>query len=177
MDTADISLLKIETKIYLIRGKKVMLDTDLAGLYGVETKNLNKAAGRNIQRFPTDFMFQLTKNENELLLKFQTGTSSYRHGGRRTNPYAFTQEGIAMLSGVLQSDRAIQVNIAIMRVFVQMRGLLISNKEFAAKLNELEAKYDRHDGELKLIFDAIRKLMSIQAIPHKSITGLGKKDV
>lgn len=166
----------IETKIYVIRDQKVMIDSDLAELYGVETKNLNKAVHRNIGRFPCDFMFQLSEAETEALLRFQTGTSKKGRGGRRTNPYVFTQEGIGMLSGVLHSERAVHVNIAIMRVFVQMRQILAANKDFELKLKDLETRYERHDGELKTIFDALRKLMSIRAIPHKRIIGLSKKD-
>ena len=175
MSNAQISLNQIEAKIYVIRDQKVMIDSDLANRYGVETKNLNKAVQRNLARFPSDFMFQLSDAESKELLRFQFGTSKSGRGGRRTRPYAFTQEGIAMLSSVLHGERAVQVNIAIMRVFVQMRQILISNQDFATKLKDLETKYERHAGELRMVFDAIRKLMSIRAIPHKRITGLGKQ--
>jgi len=150
----------IERKIYLIRSQKVMLDSDLAELYGVKTFNLNKAVKRNIDRFPQDFMFQLTKEEADSL-RFQIGMSkSEGRGGRRYLPYAFTEQGVAMLSSVLRSERAIHVNIAIMRVFVKLREFLSTHKELAHKLAELERKIERHDEEIKAIFDAIRQLMT-----------------
>ena len=150
----------IERKIYLIRSQKVMLDSDLAELYGVKTFNLNKAVKRNIDRFPQDFMFHLTKEEADSL-RFQIGMSkSEGRGGRRYLPYAFTEQGVAMLSSVLRSERAIHVNIAIMRVFVKLREFLSTHKELAHKLAELERKIERHDEEIKAIFDAIRQLMT-----------------
>jgi hypothetical protein len=146
----------IERKIYLIRGQKVMLDSDLAYLYGVETSNLNKAVKRNIDRFPPDFMFQITKDETESLI-FQSGMpKTIGRGGRRYLPYAFTEQGIAMLSTVLKSTRAVQVNIAIMRAFVKLREMIASNKELAKRLDELEKKYD---AQFRVVFDAIRELM------------------
>lgn len=145
----------IEKKILLIRGEKVMLDADLAELYGVETKMLVRAVKRNVDRFPTDFMIQLNKEEFENL-RFQFGTSS-RWGGRRYLPYAFTEQGVAMLSSVLNSNRAIKVNIEIMRAFVRLRQMLASNKELAKRLDELEKKYD---AQFKVVFDAIRQLMT-----------------
>jgi ORF6N domain len=146
----------IERKIYLIRGQKVMLDSDLADLYGVETFNLNKTVKRNIDRFPPDFMFQITKDEAESLI-FQSGMSKTSgRGGRRYLPYAFTEQGIAMLSTVLKSTRAVQVNIAIMRAFVKLREMIASNKELAKRLDELEKKYD---AQFRVVFDAIRELM------------------
>jgi hypothetical protein len=164
MALIPITLSDIETKIYLIRGRKVMLDIDLARLYKVTTFNLNKAVKRNYQRFPDDFMFQLTSEEAEPL-KFQTGMSkSVGRGGRRTLPFAFTQEGIAMLSSVLRSEQAIQVNITIMRIFVHLRELLMSHKDLEAKLQALEGKYERR---FKIIFDAIRKLMIEQPVAKK----------
>ena len=150
----------IERKIYLIRSQKVMLDSDIAELYGVKTFNLNKALKRNIDRFPQDFMFQLTKEEADSL-RFQIGMSkSEGRGGRRYLPYAFTEQGVAMLSSVLRSERAIHVNVAIMRVFVKLREFLSTHKELAHKLVELERKIERHDEEIKAIFDAIRQLMT-----------------
>ncbi|HJO10634.1 MAG: ORF6N domain-containing protein [Gammaproteobacteria bacterium] len=137
-----------------IRGTKVMLDVDLAKLYDVETKNLNLAVKRNIERFPGDFMFQLTSKEFANL-RFQFETS--RWGGRRYPPYAFTEQGIAMLSSVLRSKRAVQVNVEIMRSFVKLRELLTSNSKLARKLEALEKKYDK---QFKLVFDAIRALMT-----------------
>jgi len=147
----------IERKILLIRGQKVMLDKDLAKLYGVTTGNLNKAIDRNLNRFPGDFMFRLGKEEFKNLI-FHFGTSSW--GGTRKMPRAFTEQGVAMLSSVLRSKRAILVNIAIMRTFVKLREILSTHKELAYKLSRLERKIEKHDVEIKTIFDAIRQLMS-----------------
>lgn len=143
----------IEQKILLVREHKVILDKDLAVLYGVTTGNLNKAVSRNLDRFPDDFMFRLTKEEFQNLI-FHFGTSSW--GGTRRIPRAFTEQGIAMLSSVLRSKRAIQVNIQIMRTFVKLRRLLISHKDLARKLEELERKYST---QFKIVFEAIRQLM------------------
>jgi hypothetical protein len=148
----------VRSRIYLIRGQKVLLDSDLAELYGVETKRLNEQVRRNISRFPADFMFQLS-DEEAAGLRSQIATSSSSHGGRRYLPYAFTEQGIAMLSSVLNTERAVQVNIAIMRAFVQMRELALSNRELARKLDELERKHAEHDQQFKVVFDAIRQLM------------------
>jgi hypothetical protein len=145
----------LEKKILLIRGHKVMLDRDLAELYGVTTGNLNKAVSRNIERFPNDFMLQLTKDEFADL-KFHFGISSW--GGTRKGPRAFTQEGIAMLSGVLKSERAVKVNIAIMRTFVKLREMLASNKELAKKLEDHERKLSSHDQAITGLIHAIREL-------------------
>jgi hypothetical protein len=147
----------IEKKILLIRGEKVMLDADLAELYGVETFNLNKAVKRNTDRFPEDFMFQLSKEE-AVSLRFQIGMSKGTgRGGRRYLPYVFTEQGVAMLSSVLNSKRAVQVNIEIMRTFVKLRKMIASNKELAKRLDELEGEYD---AQFKVVFDAIRELMT-----------------
>lgn len=145
----------IEKKILLLRSEKVMLDSDLAELYGVQTKELNRAVKRNLDRFPQDFMFQLSPDEIDSL-RFHFGTSKGR-GGRRYLPYVFTEQGVAMLSSVLKSKRAVQVNIEIMRAFVRLREMIASNKELASRLNELEKKYDR---QFKAVFDAIRELMA-----------------
>jgi len=145
----------IERKIYLIRGQKVMLDSDLAELYGVSTKVLIQAVKRNIKRFPSDFMFQL-KNQEVINLRSQIVTSSLEHGGRRYLPYVFTEQGVAMLSSVLNSERAIEVNILIIRAFVKLREMIASNKELAKRLDELEKKYD---AQFKVVFDTIRQLM------------------
>jgi len=145
---------RIEKAILLIRGQKVMLDGDLAALYGVETKMLVRAVKRNTNRFPTDFMFQLSKEEFDNL-RFHFGTSS-DWGGRRYRPYAFTEQGVAMLSSVLHSPRAIQVNIEIMRAFIRLRQMLASHAELARKLDALEKKYD---AQFKQVFEAIRQLM------------------
>ena len=154
----------IEGKIFLIRGHKVMLSIDLAELYNVETKVLTQAVKRNIERFPSDFMFQLTYREFTNL-KSQIVTSSWG-GIRRAMPYAFTEQGVAMLSGILNSPRAIRVNIEIMRAFVRLRQMLISNVELARKLNALEKKYD---AQFKVVFDAIRKLMMPPDKPRRRI--------
>jgi len=127
----------IEHKIFVIRGQRVMIDRDLAELYGVETFNLNKAVKRNIGRFPQDFMFQLTDEEWKSLI-LQIGISNEGRGGRRFNPYVFTEQGVAMLSSVLKSERAIAVNVQIIRTFVKLREFAITHKELAIRLNELE---------------------------------------
>jgi len=136
---------RIERRILLIRGQKVMLDGDLAELYEVETKDLNLAVRRNAERFPEDFMFQLSAQEFRAL-RLQFATSKPGRGGRRYPPYAFTEQGVAMLSSVLRSQRAVQVNIAIMRAFVKLRGILASNRELARRLDAMEKKYDRQFG-------------------------------
>ena len=146
---------RIESSILLLRGQKVLLDWDLAELYGVETKNLVRAVKRNLKRFPSDFMFQLTKEELDNL-RFHFGTSS-QWGGRRYTPYVFTEQGVAMLSSVLSSEKAIEVNILIMRAFVKLREMIASNKDLAKRLNELEKNYD---AQFKIVFDAIRQLMT-----------------
>ena len=151
---ALISSENLASPILVIRGQKVMLDSDLAALYGVETKVLNQAVRRNIERFPEDFMFQLTSDEAERL-RSQSVTSKSGRGGRRTAPYAFTEQGVAMLSSVLSSPSAIRVNIEIMRAFVRLRQMATSNADLARKLNALERKYD---GQFKIVFAAIREL-------------------
>lgn len=147
---------RIEQRILMIRGHKIILDRDLAAMYGVTTRDLNKAVSRNLERFPEDFMLQLTRSEFNNL-KFQFGTSSW--GGTRKLPRAFTEQGIAMLSGVLRSKRAIHVNIAIMRAFVKLREFAVSHKELAAKLEQLERKVGGHDTQIRSLFEAIRRLM------------------
>ncbi|OGC21419.1 DNA-binding protein [candidate division WOR-1 bacterium RIFOXYB2_FULL_42_35] len=159
---------RVENKIYLIRGQKVMIDRDLAELYGVETRILKQAVKRNIERFPDDFMFEL--NEEEYLdWRSQFVMSNSDKMGLRWKPSAFTEQGIAMLSGILKSKRAVQVNIAIMRAFVNLRRILSSHRELGIKLAELERKYERHDVEIKGVFDAIRKLMVEEAKPKRKI--------
>ena len=157
----------IGQKIYLIRGHKVMLSMHLANLYKVEARVLIQSVKRNISRFPEDFMFQLTDEEYEIL-KSQIVISSWG-GTRRSRPYAFTEQGIAMLSSVLRSKRAIQVNIAIMRAFVRFRQILSTHKELAYKLKELERKTEKHDTEIHAIFEAIRQLMAPPAKPKRRI--------
>jgi hypothetical protein len=145
----------IEQKILLIHGQKVMLSIHLAELYGVETRALNQAVKRNFNRFPKDFMFQLTDHEAGQLVSQNVIPHKKYFGG--SLPYAFTEQSVAMLSSVLNSERAVQVNIAIMRTFVKLRKMIISNKEMAKRLDALEKKYD---AQFKVVFDAIRELMS-----------------
>ena len=160
---------EVENIILFMRGKKVILDRDLARLYGVSTGVLNQAVKRNIKRFPDDFMFQLSKQEMQNWIS-QIVTSNSAKMGLRRLPFAFTEQGVAMLSGLLNSDRAIQVNIAIMRAFVKLRVILSANKELAHKLEQLEKKTDQHDDKIKVIFEAIRQLMAPPE-PKKSKIG------
>lgn len=161
---------KIEQTIHLIRGERVMLDADLAVLYGVTTKALNQAVRRNRSRFPSDFMFQLTREESRRL-RSQIVTSDNGRGGRRYAPYAFTEQGVAMLSTVLRSPRAIQVNIEIMRTFVRLRAFLASNALLRRRLDKLEKK---SDSRFKIVFDAIRALMALpNEAPKRRIGFLG----
>ncbi|HEV8470862.1 MAG TPA: ORF6N domain-containing protein [Candidatus Limnocylindria bacterium] len=149
-----------------IRGARVLLDSDLADLYGVSTGRLNEAVRRNIRRFPDDFMFQLTQEESANLIS-QFAISSIRsHGGRRTMPRVFTQEGVAMLSGVLHSSRAITANVEIMRAFVRLRRIYGEHAELVRRLDDLEG---RHDAQFKVVFDAIRALMKPPAVPSRDI--------
>lgn len=162
---------RITSKIYLIRDEKVLLDGDLAELYNVETKRLKEAVRRNADRFPNDFMFQLTREEYNSL---RSQTASLKRGQHsKYLPFVFTEQGIAMLSSVLNSNHAVQVNIAIMRAFVQMRKLLQSNEEFAKKLNELEKKTSKQfatqQKQIKLVFDAIKELMLQKEKPKRKI--------
>ena len=166
----------VERKIYLIRGQKVILDKDLASLYGVKTKNLNLQVKRNIRRFPEDFMFQLSKDES-LRLHFETS----KRGGRRYLPYVFTELGVGMLSSVLNSERAIQVNMAIMRAFARLGAVLSTHRKLAAKIETLELKYKHHDLKLSeydtqiaAIFEAIKQLMMPAAVPVKPQIGFHK---
>ena len=156
----------IENAIYLIRGEKVMLDRDLAKLYGVPTGALNQAVRRNRERFPEDFMFQLTVAEVAKLNLSQIVIGSEKHRDPRLRPYAFTEQGVAMLSSVLRSKVAITVNIEIMRAFVKLRQMLTSNAELSRRLDELESKYDK---QFRVVFDAIRHLMSTAVKDRKEI--------
>jgi len=153
----------IEHSIYLIRGQKVMLDRDLAALYGVSTSALNKGVSRNLERFPPDFMLQLTREEFHNL-KSHFGTSSW--GGTRKLPRVFTEQGVAMLSSVLKSKQAVQVNIQIMRAFVRLRQMLATNADLTRKLEALEQKYD---SQFRVVFDAIRALMAEPEKPKRPI--------
>jgi hypothetical protein len=157
---------RIARAILVIRREKVMLDSDLAALYGVTTGNLNKAVKRNAERFSIDFMFQLDAEE-VANLRFQFGISSW--GGRRRRPYAFTEQGVAMLSSVLNSVRAVKVNIAIMRAFVKLRETLDTNRELARKFTELEWRVGKHDEEIASILEAIRQLMTPPETPPREI--------
>ncbi len=165
--TTLIPIEHIEQKILLIRGHKVILDSDLAALYGVETKKLIQAVKRNIDRFPLDFMFIL-ENQEVTNLRSQFVTSSLGYGGRRFNPYVFTEQGVAMLSSVLHSPRAIKVNIEIMRAFVQLRQLLMSHKELAEKLDKMEKTYDNN---FRIVFQHLRQLMAPPPVPPKRKIG------
>jgi len=156
---------RIEDAILQIRGQKVLLDRDLAALYGVPTKALNLAVKRNRDRFPADFLFRLSAEEAENL-RFQIETSRSRWGGLRYAPTAFTEQGVAMLSSVLRSPRAVHVNIEIMRAFVRLRGILATHKDLAGRLAELEAKYDT---QFRRVFDAIRQLMTPPVPTRKQI--------
>ena len=172
--TASVQPEQIEQAILLLRGQRVMLDRDLAALYGVTTGNLNKAVQRNLDRFPADFMFQLTAAE-AAALRFHFG--SLRRGQHfKYLPRVFTQEGVAMLSGVLRSWRAVQVNIAIMRVFVRLRETLALHKELGHKLAELERKIEGHDTSIRTLFEAIHHLTTPPAKPHREIGFHVKED-
>ena len=159
----------IESKIFSIRGKRVLLDRDLAVLYGVETRVLNQAVKRNITRFPEDFMFQLTKEETENW-KSQIVISNREKMGLRRRPYAFTEQGVAMLSSVLNSERAIQVNIQIMRAFIKLKEMLSTHKDLKQKIEEMEKKYDY---QFKIVFDAIKQLLE-PPVKQKSKIGFQK---
>jgi len=179
---------QIALQIRRFRGEKVLLDFDLAKLYGVATKALNQAVKRNRERFPDDFMFQLTTEELSVLRsqtvtstqkdagnqevtknRSQIVTDSKQHGGPRYRPYAFTEQGIAMLSSVLNSKRAVKVNIAIMRAFVKLRWALATNRELSQKFSELERRVDKHDEEIAAILEAIRQLMTPPEEPRREI--------
>jgi hypothetical protein len=161
--TGEFALEDIKNRIYVCRGEKVMLDSDLAELYQVETKVLNQAVKRNSERFPKDFMYKLTKSE-DTNLRSQFVTSSY--GGRRYSTFAFTEQGIAMLSSVLKSKRAIQVNIQIMRTFTRLRQILSSHKELKEKIEQLENKYD---SQFRIVFQTIQQLIAEEEKPKEKL--------
>jgi hypothetical protein len=160
-----ISVEVVAAKILLISGKRVILDRDLAKLYEVDTRQLTRQVRRNIDRFPEDFMFQLTKEETKNLM-CQFGTSSW--GGTRKLPYVFTEQGVAMLSGVLHTKRAIRVNIQIMRAFIQFKRILLTNSDLRRKIEAMERKYDV---QFKVVFDALKKLLEPPLVKEKKITG------
>lgn len=149
--------------VFVARGVKALLDSDLAALYGVQTKVLNQAVKRNIERFPDDFMFQLTKEEYEIL-KSQNATSSW--GGRRAMPYAYTEQGIAMLSGVLKSERAIEVNISIMRAFIKLRQMITETDDLRLMIESLENKYDE---QFQIVFNALQRIIKTEPTNNNSI--------
>jgi phage regulator Rha-like protein len=158
----------VESLIHLIRGQKVMLDSDLADLYGVETGHLNRAVKRNLSRFPEDLMFQLSEQEVDSL-RCQFGTSNKGRGGRRYMPYAFTEHGVVMLSSVLNSEQAVQMNLLIVRAFVRMRELLVSNKDLAARVEKLERGHDRTASVIEVLVEDIdrlaREVKDMKALP------------
>ena len=161
----------IESRIYIIRGQRVMLDSDLAAVYGVETKVLVRAMKRNIHRFPLDFMFQPSQEEFESL-RCQIGTSKNGRGGRRYLPYVFTEHGAVMLASVLNSPRAIEASIFVVRAFIKFRELISSHRELAVKLDQLESKIAIHDSEIRALFEAMRQLMKT---PEKAKRQIGFK--
>jgi hypothetical protein len=168
----------IEKRILVVRERQVMLDRDLADLYGVETRVLIQQVKRNAKRFPADFMFQLTNTETELL-RSQIVTSKEGRGGRRYAPYVFTEQGVAMLSGVLRSDRAIAVNIEIMRTFVELRRVAVSHAALQERLDELErevsGRLDQHDEQLSQVFEALHQLMEPPPREQRPV-GFGVRD-
>ena len=163
------------SKIYVIRNHKVMLDIDLAELYQVETKRLNEQVKRNTDRFPEDFMFQLTSEEWESL-RSQFATSNEGRGGRRYAPLAFTEHGVLMLSSVLNSERAIQVNIQIMRIYTKLKGMLLTHKDILLKLEKLESKTSKHDENFKIVFDYLKELLNPKTEPMRKIGFKHKKE-
>ncbi len=168
----------IESRIWLIRGHKVLLDSDLATLYQVKTGALNRAVKRNRERFPDDFMFQLSAKEAQELSRCQIGISNETRGGRRYRPYVFTEQGIAMLSGVLTSPRAVEVNIAIMRTFVRLRQLLASHEELARQLDELRWKQEEQGQQIHEVFETIQQIIEAPADQPKRRIGfpVGRAD-
>lgn len=172
-----ISDTQIIEKIYIIRGQKVMLDRDLAEMYKVETRVLNQSVKRNMKRFPEDFMFQLTQEEFDLLKSQNVLISQIviskqeTRGGVQKLPYAFTEQGVAMLSSVLKSDRAIEVNIQIIRLFTKMKEFILEHKDLYLKLEQLEFKFTSHDRKMKTIFDYLNKLLQQEAKPRTRVRG------
>src|SRR5579859_1083677 len=164
--TATLPVSAISHKIYFLRKTRVMLDSDLASLYGVTTFNLNKAVRRNIRRFPKDFMFRVTASELDSLI-FQTGISKKKgRGGSRYLPHAFTEHGVAMLSSVLHSDRAVQVNIAIMRAFLQLRTMLATHEDLRRKITDMEKRYD---SKFHAVFATLRQMLEVPISPKRQI--------
>ena len=166
--SSQISIPEIESKIFVVRKSKIMLDSDLSALYGVTTKRLNQQVNRNLQRFPRDFMFRLTKAEHELL-RLQIATSKKGRGGRRTSPFVFTEHGAIMLASVLNSERAIETSVLVVRAFVRLREMLSTQKNITRKIAELEKRLTGHDQDLKAILTAIKQLMSPSIVRKKQI--------
>ena len=160
---------KIEQRIFVIRGRKVMLDRDLAELFGVKTKHLNRQMKRNIRRFPEEFMFQLTKEERDELVPIWHQFKKMKHS--YALPYAFTEHGVAMLASVLHSDRAIKMSIIIIKTFVKLRQILATHKELAYKLRELENRVGKHDSDIQAIFQAIKQLLEPPPAKEKKVIG------
>jgi len=150
---------RVDSKIFILRGQKVILDADLAALYGVPVKRLNQQVNRNADRFPRDFIFRLSVTEYENL-RLQFATSSFGHGGRRSLPYAFTEHGAIMAATILNSERAIQMSIFVVRAFVRMREALAANQQIVAKLSELEGRLEGHDADIQQLVETIRELMA-----------------
>jgi len=165
-------MIPIESQIHLIRGQKVMLASDLAAVYGVETRTLNQSVKRNAERFPADFMFQLSADEADIL-KSQSVTSSWG-GARRALPHAFTEHGAIMLASVLNSKRATEMSVYVVRAFVRLREVIAGNKELAAKIAALESKVGNQDRDIQTIFSAIRQLMAPPTTAGRRIKGFGK---
>jgi hypothetical protein len=166
---------QIEDKVYLVRNKRVMFDRDLAELYGVPTRVLNQAVKRNSKRFPDDFMFQLNKQEFQNWRSQMVTSNVGAKMGLRRSPYVFTELGVAMLSSILNSERAIKINIGIMRVFVRIRQLIDTHREIAQKISQLERKYEHHEYQIQKIFDSIRELPKMDEA-HLEIEGFKKKE-
>ena len=159
----------IVEKVHVIRGIKVMIDRDLAEMYGVETFRLNEAVKRNLSRFPSDFMFQLTRDEFKSLISHSAISNNPGRGGTRKLPNVFTEQGVAMLSSVLNSETAIQVNIQIIRVFTKMKQLILDNKDLALKIEKIEQHLVKHDVEIKIVFQYLKKLLIQENKPRKAI--------
>jgi hypothetical protein len=166
--TSLVPLEWVERTIFILRGRRVILDSDLAALYGVSVGIFNRAVKRNAARFPPDFVFQLTHEENEAL-RFQIGISNAGRGGRRYLPYAFTEHGAVMAASVLNSPKAAEMSVEVVRAFVRLRGFLASHRQLAAKLEELEKKIASHDKHIVTLFDAVRSLMATPEKPKRRI--------
>lgn len=168
MAKAKSLVISVESRILVLRGQKVILDSDLAELYGVSVKRLNQQVTRNQERFPADFMFRLTAKEDEIL-RLQIATSSPGHGGRRYPPHAFTEHGAIMAATVLNSPKAVEMSVFVVRAFVRLREMLATNRKLAAKIEELERKLESHDTAIQEVLEAIKELMAPEAAPRRRI--------